>query len=64
MRGWQEARKLHIQMELCAGGSLDVLLKRGDLATETALLPERLLWLILRCASRAHQVGEHQHGLR
>jgi membrane-associated tyrosine- and threonine-specific cdc2-inhibitory kinase len=52
IRGWQEAHKLHIQMELCAAGSLDALLKRGDLAAADAgALPEPLLWLILRCAA-------------
>jgi serine/threonine protein kinase len=48
MRGWQEKRKLHIQMELCAAGSLDALLKRGELCLDEHNLPEPLLWLILR----------------
>ena len=51
IRGWQERRKLHIQMELCAAGNLDTLLKRNDLAPADAALPEDLLWLVLRCAA-------------
>jgi serine/threonine protein kinase len=50
IRGWQEGRKLHIQMELCAAGNLDTLLKRSDLMPEEASLPESMLWLILQCA--------------
>lgn len=48
VRFWQEGRKLHIQMELCQGGSLDMLLKRSDICQDEKL-PEDLLWLILRC---------------
>lgn len=45
---WQEGKKLHIQMELCTGGSLDMLLKRSEICQDENL-PEDLLWLILRC---------------
>lgn len=51
MRGWQERRKLHIQMELCAAGSLDALLKQGELCPGDGALPEAMLWLILRSAT-------------
>jgi serine/threonine protein kinase len=47
---WQESRKLHIQMELCEGGSLDSLLKRHALCSDQQTLSEDMLWLILRYA--------------
>lgn len=47
VRFWQEQRKLHIQMELCQGGSLDMLLKRSEISQDEKL-DESLLWLILR----------------
>ena len=50
-RGWQEGRKLHIQMELCGAGSADTLLKRGDLCGDEGALPEGMLWLLLQCAA-------------
>eukprot|EP00892_Ulva_mutabilis_P010968 jgi/Ulvmu1/8243/UM041_0054.1 len=61
VRFWQEARKLHIQMELCHGGSLDTLLKRSEICQDEKL-PEDLLWLILSDA--AHGLRHiHAHGV-
>lgn len=52
VRFWQEGRKLHIQMELCEGGSLDTLLKRSEICQDEKV-PEDMLWLILRCHNSA-----------
>lgn len=46
---WQESRKLHIQMELCEGGSLDSLLKRNELSGDEDLqISEAMVWVLLR----------------
>lgn len=51
---WQESRKLHIQMELCEGGSLDSLLKRNILSQEEDMqISESLLWILIRYAQSA-----------
>lgn len=50
IRGWQEARILHLQLELCAGGSVHTLLRRGELGSEDGRIPESVLWVILQCA--------------
>jgi serine/threonine protein kinase len=48
---WQESRKLHIQMELCEGGSLDSLLKRNELSGDDDLqISEAMVWVLMRCA--------------
>jgi serine/threonine protein kinase len=57
VRGWQEGGKLHIQMELCEGGSLDALLKRNDLCGEDQQLSESMLWTILRYARSSAYSG-------
>jgi serine/threonine protein kinase len=52
--GWQEQRKLHIQMELCEGGNLDSLLRSGMVCGDGKLLDEPMLWLILWCVPTCH----------
>lgn len=48
--GWQEQRKLHLQLELCEGGNLGALLRSGGLGAEGRVLDEPMLWTILWCA--------------
>ena len=51
---WQESRKLHIQMELCEGGSLDSLLKRNELSGDEDLqISEAMVWVLLRYATNS-----------
>jgi serine/threonine protein kinase len=54
--GWQEQRKLHLQLELCEGGNLDGLLRSSLMCPDGRLLDEAVLWLILWCVSETHRV--------